>query len=386
MSDRKHPVFFDHSGKRWAGIMRFATWFALAFSIVGAIFSFSILALPSSPIFLKSTPLLRSKIMIPKLFSKREAMRHALANKERNKLIKQIRVESHQNHKALPGGKGTYSTVVGFYVDWDPQSVQSVRDHISSLSYLVPEWLNLDMKDPHLFKDSKDDTPALKRQNDEVISLCSQHNVPVIPLIHNMRNKAFDWAGLRSFLLNPSAQQKLAINLRDYVVRNKFGGINIDFEPGYDQSKMTPQQIAEAKKLIRVALPKFMVTLSKTFHEAHLLVTQDVPAKSDDFDLAALNDPNDFIVAMLYDEHVISLGQGGYPGTIASQVWLEDMAAKIFRDMDSSKVVLGIGNYCYDWPIEHDGKGNVREYLDANGQPSGEIFYCGQGKLRKLPA
>jgi cellulose synthase/poly-beta-1,6-N-acetylglucosamine synthase-like glycosyltransferase/peptidoglycan/xylan/chitin deacetylase (PgdA/CDA1 family)/spore germination protein YaaH len=248
----------------------------------------------------------------------------------------------------------------------------------------MPEWLNLDLKSPSLFRDANDEVPAWKRNSTQVIAICKRNNVPIIPLIHNViggTNGTFDWGTLAQLLASPGAQEKLAENLRDYVVRNKFGGINIDFEePWFDPAKVTPQQRAEARRLVHVGLPHFMVTLNRVFHKSNLLVTQDIPAVSGDFDYAALNDPNDFVIAMLYNEHQNT--PKGNPGTIASQPWVEDMAENIFEKMDSSKVVLGVGNYCYDWPILHDAHGDIQEVPEHPG----EIAFCGQGKLRSLAA
>lgn len=393
MSHHRKPVFFDHSGKRWSRILRLAFGAALVFSIIGAVFSFSILVLPNSPIPLDNTPIAHGRISVPKLFSREEAARHVLATKSRNKLIKQIQSERRQNIKANTPGSAPYSTVVGFYVSWEPHSIQSLRDHISSMTYVIPEWLYLDLKSPSLFRDRRDNPLEPKRQNDEVLTLSRQHNVPIIPLIHNVvqGKGTWDWPQLRDLLKNPGAQQMLAINLRDFVKKNKFAGVNIDFEPGLNPATMSPKEYEQARQTLYREMPKFMGILNRVFHAENLLVTQDIPVprkgapgqpEVEEFDYHALSDLNDFAVVMLYDEHAAR--PDGNPGTIASQPWVEDMAEHIFQKMDSSKVVLGIGNYCYDWPVAHDSKGNLLEYQDVDGQPSGELAFQGQGTKVKL--
>jgi len=58
---------------------------------------------------------------------------------------------------------------------------------------------------------------------------------------------------------------------------------------------------------------------------------------------------------MMYDQHTPT----DPAGPIASQQWIEDSADKLFAQMDASKVILGIGNYCYDWPININKQGRI---------------------------
>ena len=73
MTHSDHPIFFDHSGTRWRRIVRFATAVALAVSVAGAIFSFSILALPLSPLTLSEKSYVHR--FIPKIETREEAAR-----------------------------------------------------------------------------------------------------------------------------------------------------------------------------------------------------------------------------------------------------------------------------------------------------------------------
>jgi len=182
-------------------------------------------------------------------------------------------------------------------------------------------------------------------------------------MLHNVKKGVFDWPILRNLLEDEGAQKKLAVNLRDDLLAQRFAGINIDFE-------LDPSADAEAKHLMKTELPKFMNTLKQVFHKANLIVTQDIPATSDAFDYEKLSDANDFVIVMFYDEHTTT----GNPGTLASQPWVEDMAEEIFKHMDSSKVILGLANMGYDWPVKRDAKGNLKEESD------GELASYAEGK------
>jgi peptidoglycan-N-acetylglucosamine deacetylase len=170
-------------------------------------------------------------------------------------------------------------------------------------------------------------------------------------MLDNVDNKLFRWERLRALLSDVPAQKKLAIKLRDYLLAKQYQGINVDFEPAYETWQ--PQEKEASSRLVRVALPRFMGILKTTFEPAHLLVTQDLPVSNDalnSYDYDALNDVNDFVIIMLYDQHT----PGDDPGPIASQKWVEDVAERVFSKMDSSKVILGLDNRCYDWPVKYD--------------------------------
>lgn len=366
--------------------MRFTFVLTFILSVVGAAFCFSILILPVSPIHLKSSVYEHSPISIPKIRSHEEARRDFLAARSRTALFKQIRDDRSRAANLKHGQPTPLSTVVGFYVNWDPASYISLRQHIESLTYVMPEWLYL-TPDGKSFKSRYTERDA---HDADVLALTQTHGVPIIPTLHNLDQGKWDWNRLRALLSNPNAQERLAVKLRNYLLnpprpkqklnlpgmKNNahFAGINIDFEPSYYGED--PKEAAEAHRLMHDALPKFIETLRRVFQPAHLLVTEDLPASNDDFDYRALGAVNDFVIVMLYDQHVVT----GNPGPIASQQWVEDTAGEIFKQIDASKVVLGLSNYCYDWPINHDAKGSILKDENGNITPAGngQSFFLGQ--------
>src|SRR5205807_5606573 len=64
--------------------------------------------------------------------------------------------------------------------------------------------------------------------------------------------------------------------------------------------------------------------------------------------LAAIND---YLVPMVYDEHY----QSGEPGPVASETFFEDKLDELAKLAPPSKLVVGFGNYGYDWPIGGTG-------------------------------
>ena len=135
MSTGHTPVFFDHSGKRWKRIIRYATIAAFLASITGAIFSFGIFVLPLSPF----APDYRATIhkFIPRIETRQEAVARFKANKAIGSLKKVIAEEKQIKRQARhPRSPGTpYSTTLGFYVGWGSDaSYNSLREHADNLT------------------------------------------------------------------------------------------------------------------------------------------------------------------------------------------------------------------------------------------------------------
>lgn len=375
MSTHRHPVFFDNSGQRWKKVIRIIWGIVLAFSTVGAVFSFSLLVLPASKLSMEKSSFSYGHSPI-KFENRDEAERRFLANRSRNKLLKQIHVDSINKkqdslHRKRPA---PYSTVIGFYQNWSQSGFNSLENHIRALSYVTPAWLGLPA-DGKLTKDGQHfiNRFDVKGDDPQVVKLSKDNNVPIMPMIDNADKGQFWWPRLRNLLKSSKAQDDLIYSLRDYLLKNHFAGINIDFEPPVLDSQLSETEKKEAKQLFHEALPQFMGRLSAVFHKSHLVVSQDVPAANDLINYEATDDVNDYVVVMLYDQHTT----GRNAGPIASQAWIEEVAQNLFDKMDTSKVILGIGNYCYDWPVEHDKNGEIP--TDSNGEF--KFFGTGTAKL-----
>lgn len=117
--------------------------------------------------------------------------------------------------KPLPGKPPVW----GFYVNWDPASMVSLRLHLKNLTHLLPEWLVL--------QNAKGD---IDDQSDPtVIAIARQANLPNYSMLTNYRG---DWrAGdLEHILRNSGLRRDLIENIRSNLAEHKFAGVNIDFE------------------------------------------------------------------------------------------------------------------------------------------------------------
>ena len=361
----ERSIFYDPAGKRWPFFKRLLLLLVGITSVLGAVLCGTILLLPVSPVTAIYRDAIKSFIVKPD--AKREAARLFLAARSRRRLLSGIAAEQFttRTHASLTTAA---PITVGFYVNWDPNSFNSLRAHIDALSYVMPEWLSLGSSGAQPFTSAFSDAA----RDPEVVTLASSHHVPIIPILNNENNDDFRWAPLQQLLTDHARQVALANKLRDYLLAQHFAGINIDFELPYNQ--LTDAEVARATPFFRRALPQFMALLKQTFAPTHLLVTQDLPAGDAGFDNAALGKVNDFVVLMLYDQHTPS----DDPGPIAAQDWVEQSAGSAFVAIPASKVVLGMGNYAYDWPITIDAQGAMHRAGDGRELMLGAALHLAQ--------
>ena len=219
--------------------MRYATIAAFFASIAGAIFSFGIIVLPHTPYLARSSNSYHK--FIPRLETHQEAMARYEANKEIGQLKKVIEEQKNIRRKAKsrPQAGAPYSKTIGFYVGWDDRSFDSLYHHTSNLTYVIPEWLGLDIKARDRFT-----MPAIEHTADtKFIDLCIKRKLPIVPEINNVANKAFQWDKLRDLLKDRDAQDNLAENLR---LPEPSQGEESGSERGRDQYRLrAPRRLVE---------------------------------------------------------------------------------------------------------------------------------------------
>lgn len=83
-----------------------------------------------------------------------------------------------------------HSAVIGFYVDWDEASVDSLRSNIERLTELMPEWLHLSGRAGAVVQDD----PVAQQAT---LAYVRQHRpgLWVTPLINDYSNRLNNWDG-----------------------------------------------------------------------------------------------------------------------------------------------------------------------------------------------
>lgn len=249
-----------------------------------------------------------------------------LLSKARKELLDDVQASSHE---PKPAGKNEGPIVAAYYAPWQETGLHSLRANASKLTDIMPEWLHLGANGQSI--DFRDWDPNLTPHNSDVASIARQNQIRILPLINNSIEGNFDPARAHRLLTSPANKTTLAKSLRGWLTRNGFQGIQVDLEnlmPG--DSKL---------------LPGFLQVLKKEFQGTGLLVTCAVEASYDEFLLKQTADPCDYIVLMDYDEH----WEEGPPGPIASIAWFDTTLKEALRAIPPEKLVVGIGNYAYDW-------------------------------------
>jgi peptidoglycan/xylan/chitin deacetylase (PgdA/CDA1 family)/GT2 family glycosyltransferase len=185
----------------------------------------------------------------------------------------------------------------------------------------VPEWLTLQNAQGDV-DDASD--PA-------VIRLAAAAKLPILALVTNFRD---GWRAdeLHALLNDAEARTSLVDNIHSNLREHGFAGVNIDFEG-----------LAQPDREQMVLL---MQALQAKLHPDGLLLTQSVPAHDNAYDLPRLAAVVDYLVVMAYDQH----SQFGTPGPVASRPWFRRQIEAL-QDLPREKLIVGIGNYGYDWAV-----------------------------------
>lgn len=218
--------------------------------------------------------------------------------------------------------------MLAFHVNWDKNSLVSLKANIGSIDVLVPEWLHLSSGGSVSVDDPErmDSTLALIRSEKPDLS--------IMPLINNFNNETQSWDRnlLSQAIGTESSRRKLIRNLIDFNRKHGFSGISIDFEA--------------VPKKEQANLSLFMAELYAEFHKAGLQVSQNIPLDDDAFDAKELGKSVDFLILMAYDEHSTYSTSAG---PVASQGWFARALDRRFKELPAEKYAVSIGGYGYDW-------------------------------------
>ena len=220
--------------------------------------------------------------------------------------------------------KGPRSEVVGFYVNWDETSYQSLAKNIETLTIVMPEWYHVGGNGRLV--------PINPEKHGRVLDLIKQKNpdVRVMPIVNNFGGET-DPKMVGKLIAKPAMRKRLAEDIVRTMKARGYHGVNIDFEG-----------LTSADRNNLVA---FMRTLYPLAKKADIEVSQDVLASSATYDYKNLAASADYLIPMMYDEH----WKTSPSGPVASQGWYDGALKKFISQVPASKVVIAMGTYGYDW-------------------------------------
>lgn len=222
------------------------------------------------------------------------------------------------------------ASVLGYYTP-DDASYQALTTYHAYLTGISTDSFNMNTAGGVV-----GDVPT------QALSYAKSHTLATYACFSNFGTDDFDPALAHTILTNSTVRQKAITNMVNTVKKNGYTGINIDFE-----SVMAKD---------RSALTSFVKSVSEALHPAGYKVVVSVPAKTQDdpsdgwsgaYNYAALGQYVDFLQVMTYDEH----GPWSEPGSVASKGWIEDSLKFSVSQVASSKILIGLSDYGYDWNL-----------------------------------
>ncbi len=214
-----------------------------------------------------------------------------------------------------------------FYVTWNPESFISLKENISKINLVVPEWFFLDPIADTLYTTI----------DEQGLNVMKTAGVPIMPILSNNFQEKFRGDVVHRIINNPAKKERLINDVIKLLTQYHFAGINVDFE--------------ELKESHDEPLVLFQKELYEKLHVKNFLVTQDIIPFNEDYDFKELSKYNDYLFLMAYDQY----SEDGKPGPIGSQRWVEAAVDKLASEVPSEKIVLGMATYGYDWPKNDTG-------------------------------
>lgn len=343
-------IFQDSSAKRWRNFkwsFRILLMIALFFVVVMVIAL--IRGVNPSPVNIKSLAKSYENKLDPSnpltiansQNKKYKGFKDFLVNKIREDSLKAVRRTQNKN-KAV--NKIPFIRAA-FYTPWTANtSLPDLEKYGDKLNTIFPEWF---------FIDTADNFRLQTRIDSAGLSLMRAKGLRILPILNNFNSTKRDASGklkpdfdggLLHQILNNSVAQKLFISrIVDTLLYYNLQGINIDFE--------------EINETSSAPLSNFQQHLYEALHEHNLVVTMDVAVKNDDYDYKKLSDYNDYIILMAYDQYNKDTG----PGPVSAQKWIEEQLDWTAAKIESSKIILGIAGFGYDWTTDDEGKKEVND-------------------------
>jgi peptidoglycan-N-acetylglucosamine deacetylase len=320
----KLPIFHDPSGKRWRWISSLSV--LLGIVIIALLVSFTASILTTSP---------RGLLRLKSAHSPLEAINLTteILSRHSDKLFPSARKKL-----VLPSPP---PVSVGFYVNWDDSSYASLTKNINQLDWLIPEWLHVSAGADSLRYDV----------DEKVIKLAKSRNpkLKILPLINNFDQEKWDSKALTHWIGSAESRTLLVNKLTDFVQKNGFDGLTIDFE--------------SVPKTSQADLLAFMSELHKAFAAHNWRLLQSVPFGDSEWNLPRYAQVTDDLILMAYDQHYDS----GKAGPIAAQEWFSATLDRQMSKLDPSHTIIAIGSYGYDWKTDKQGhtEGNDVTYQEA---------------------
>jgi peptidoglycan-N-acetylglucosamine deacetylase len=329
-------VFYDPQRKRWKRLRRIFDILALLGLLLGSVFVVGLLRMKPLPELLLQT---------------QRRNFHALTHHS-TPLLKagqKLRRSAHRKTDLKPSdvplneGEGLRAA---YYVEDDPASYSSLKQHISQIDLLFPEWLHVVSPNGKLTSYTLDNRPyavvdstgvhQVDREGKVARTIASNHvNLDVFPLVNNYDpTKGLFLPQVGDFLSSAPARATFVKQVDTFLAANpSYRGLSLDLENIPDAAQPGFQALIE--------------TLYNDFHPRNLRLYVNTPVGDDSFNLKFIADHSDGLLLMNYDEHETESA----PGPIASQDWFVNNLKTVLKTVPKEKIICSVGSYGYDWTL-----------------------------------
>lgn len=349
----KNKQIFESAGKKrwkrvqWAGRLLGVIFLLLLTTLIITLYLGSLPGLPNleskSKAFANAINVKNPLVLKNRQNERYNGFKKFMQNKLRQDSLQQLR------KRKIFRAQNPNLVRAAFYVPWDPASLRDLAVHGSSLNMIFPEWFFIDSV--HHTLETRIDTASLRYMQ--------QYNIRILPMLSNFNTKKgeFDSRLSNAIFSNEKVQAQFITQTVQVLKQYKFQGLNVDFEELNGSG---------------LALVNFERKLGKALHENGLLLTTDIPANDDDYDIVALNELNDYLVLMAYDEFNNATG----PGPVSSQKWIEKIVDQVTDKIPTDKVILGVAGYGGEWINGKYSKSiSYEDPISMANQVGGNIYF-----------
>jgi cellulose synthase/poly-beta-1,6-N-acetylglucosamine synthase-like glycosyltransferase/peptidoglycan/xylan/chitin deacetylase (PgdA/CDA1 family)/spore germination protein YaaH len=326
-------VFLDPQRKRWRRLRRIFDGLAVFGVVVGVLFVIGLLHMTPLPELLLATPKhdrIALKVDVAKPGQK---PRHSPHRK----------TDLKPSEVTLNSGEGLRAA---YYVEDDPASYSSLKQHIHQIDLLFPEWIHIVTPDGSLTSYSLDNRAFAvvdaagvhgvdhERRVARTIA-AAREDTEIFPLVNNYDPvKGVFQPSISDFLLNAASRAHFVQQIDQFLAANpSYRGISLDFEEIPDQA--------------RTGYMTLLAALYQNFQPRNLKLYVNTPVGDDSFDLKFMADHSDGLLLMNYDQHQT----GSAPGPIAAQDWFLDNLKEVLKTVPKEKIICSLGSYGYDWTM-----------------------------------
>jgi len=341
------PVFYDIRGKRKKGVLGVGAALAAVTAVLLTIVVIGCFLLPFIPGLPGGKPVVMRSTHPPLISSRGDEMRQADFILSRRRVDLQREIDSAKRlHEPIPKADTSGPVVAAFYAPWeDPSCFSSFKDNASKLTHVMPVWFTLANDGESLdLANFRSDANSLALE-----AIADDNGVNEFPVLNNQVEGAPNEASVAKLLGSPEKQAALINSLIVWLVKNRCEGVNIDFE------ELSDSDYAK--------MPTFLEELSREFRKHNLGTSVDLEVSQ----VSNLATPKvaaavGFVVLMDYDD---SSEESATPGPIAPFKWFSTNLQEASKAIPPDKLVVGIGNYGYDWDMSKKGEPESVDYQEA---------------------